>query len=91
VAVGVAALQVQAQAYASVVQLSSLDGSTGFRLDGVTSFDQSGSSVSAAGDGVDDLLIGARGAGPQWRRLWLQLCGVWCQRYRRIFLCSGQN
>ncbi|WP_206212401.1 integrin alpha [Wenzhouxiangella sp. XN79A] len=48
--------------------LSSLDGTTGFRLDGVASADGSGRAVSAAGDingdGVDDLLIGAYGADP---------------------------
>ncbi|MEE9344777.1 MAG: integrin alpha, partial [Methylococcales bacterium] len=45
------------------LELSSLDGSSGFVLNGVTAFDHSGGSVSAAGDvnsdGVDDLLIGA--------------------------------
>ncbi len=64
VAIGVAAPQ--AQAFAPVVQLSSLDGSSGFRLDGVTALDRSGRSVSTAGDvngdGIDDLLIGAFGA-----------------------------
>ena len=50
----------------AAVSLATLDGSTGFRLDGVASSDRSGSAVSAAGDvnddGVDDLLIGAPGA-----------------------------
>jgi hypothetical protein len=57
-----------AQAFEPVVQLSSLDGSTGFRLDGATAGDRSGRSVSAAGDvngdGIDDLLIGAYRAEP---------------------------
>ena len=48
--------------------LSSLDGTNGFRLDGVAADDRSGSAVSNAGDvngdGIADLLIGADGAGP---------------------------
>jgi hypothetical protein len=54
--------------YASAINLSTLNGSNGFRLDGVTAFDGSGQDVSAAGDvngdGLDDLIIGAYGAGP---------------------------
>ncbi|MEQ8844014.1 MAG: integrin alpha [Phycisphaerales bacterium] len=50
------------------LQLADLDGTTGFRLDGVDRFDQSGSSVASAGDvngdGIDDLIIGAPSAGP---------------------------
>ena len=50
------------------LELSSLDGSSGFVLNGVTGGDHSGVSVSAAGDvngdGVDDLLVGAAGADP---------------------------
>ena len=46
------------------VTLSSLDGSNGFILNGIDANDQSGSSVSSAGDvngdGYDDLIIGAR-------------------------------
>ena len=49
-------------------ELSSLDGSNGFRLDGIDSSDESGRSVGLAGDvngdGVGDLLIGAPGADP---------------------------
>jgi hypothetical protein len=55
-----------------LVQLSSLDGNSGFRLDGVTTADYSGNSVSAAGDingdGVDDLIIGSFGADPNGNR-----------------------
>ncbi|MEZ6061916.1 MAG: hypothetical protein R3C19_16345 [Planctomycetaceae bacterium] len=51
-----------------VVNLSTLDGSTGFRLDGVASDDRSGISVSDAGDmngdGFGDFIIGARVADP---------------------------
>ena len=50
----------------SSLSLSSLNGSNGFRLDGVNSFDRSGKTVSGAGDvngdGLDDLLIGAESA-----------------------------
>ena len=50
------------------LNLSKLDGTNGFSLSGVALFDYSGRSVSAAGDvngdGTDDLLIGAPGAGP---------------------------
>ena len=59
---------VHAQVFPPVVQLSSLDGTNGFKLDGESASDYSGSSVSAAGDingdGIDDLIVGARGADP---------------------------
>ena len=49
------------------LQLSALDGTNGFRLSGVAANDNSGLAVSMAGDvngdGMDDLLIGAPGAG----------------------------
>lgn len=54
--------------FASLIQLSSLDGSNGFRLDGVAAGDVSGVSVACAGDvngdAIDDLIIGALGASP---------------------------
>ncbi len=49
--------------FAGAVDLSSLDGDTGFQLGGVDLFESFGSSVAAAGevngDGIDDLVIGA--------------------------------
>ena len=54
--------------FGPVVELSSLDGSNGFVLNGVDAFDDSGFSVSGAGDingdGVDDLIIGSERASP---------------------------
>ncbi len=48
--------------------LSGLDGSTGFKMNGVAAGDNFGSSVRFAGDmnddGIDDLIVGAPGAGP---------------------------
>ena len=48
--------------FAADLDLSTLDGTNGFRLDGVQEFGVSGSSVSSAGDvngdGLDDLVIG---------------------------------
>ena len=54
--------------FASTISFSTLDGTTGFRLDGTAASDFSGRSVSGAGDvngdGFDDLIIGAEGADP---------------------------
>ena len=54
--------------FAAAIDLSTLDGTTGFRLDGIDENDFSGLSVSDAGDvngdGFDDVIIGARGADP---------------------------
>jgi len=45
------------------LNLSAIDGSNGIRFNGVANYDESGASVSAAGDingdGIDDLIIGA--------------------------------
>ncbi|MES1025729.1 hypothetical protein ABN584_22815 [Gloeocapsa sp. BRSZ] len=55
------------------VDLASLDGSNGFVLNGIDEFDQSGSSVSSAGDvngdGFDDVIIGATDADPNGKAL----------------------
>jgi hypothetical protein len=54
--------------FGAAIELSTLDGSTGFRIDGSDAGDRSGGSVSGAGDvngdGFDDLIIGAHGADP---------------------------
>jgi len=51
------------------MSLSSLNGSNGFRLDGVADYNHSGYSVNSAGDvngdGFDDLIIGAFNAEPK--------------------------
>ena len=65
-----------------MLNLSALDGSNGFILNGIDVFDYSGRSVSSAGDvngdGYDDLIIGAVFCQPEWgwfgRR---DLCGLW--------------
>src|SRR5919199_535669 len=50
------------------LNLSELNGRNGFAVNGILAGDSSGSSVSSAGDvngdGIDDLIIGARGADP---------------------------
>lgn len=54
--------------FPDTINLSSLDGLNGFRLNGVSASDFSGYSVSAAGDvngdGIDDLIIGAPSTNP---------------------------
>ncbi len=56
----------QAAGFTAVMNLSNLDGTNGFRLDGVAENDGSGGSVSSAGDvnddGFNDLIVGAAGA-----------------------------
>ncbi|MGV0105599.1 FG-GAP repeat protein [Nostoc sp. DSM 114160] len=64
------------------LNLSDLDGSNGFLINGIAEGDRLGNSVSNAGDingdGIDDLIIGAPYADPQrHHRFWAKLCGVW--------------
>ncbi len=58
----------KASGFASAIDLGSLNGSTGFRLDGIDADDRSGRSVASAGDvngdGFGDIVIGARGGDP---------------------------
>ena len=53
-----------AGAFPANLELSTLDGTTGFKLSGAMAGDVSGASVSAAGDingdGIADLIIGAK-------------------------------
>ncbi len=57
-----------ANGFTNQVDLSTLNGNNGFVIEGVNSNDLSGSSVSSAGDvngdGIDDVIIGARNADP---------------------------
>ena len=54
--------------FAPAFDLAALDGSNGFRLDGIGRDDQSGFSVAGAGDvngdGIGDLIVGASRADP---------------------------
>ena len=58
----------KASGFAASIDLSTLDGTTGFRLNGVAAWDGSGISVASAGDvngdGYDDLIVGAKYADP---------------------------
>ena len=62
---GAAGNQAFAQSFPSVMPLSALDGTNGFRLDGGKPWDFAGFSVSSAGDvnrdGIEDLIVGAPG------------------------------
>ena len=54
----------RASGFNAALDLSSLDGTNGFRLNGVAVYNNSGSSVSSAGDingdGFDDVIIGGK-------------------------------
>jgi Ca2+-binding RTX toxin-like protein len=58
----------KASGFAADLNLSTLDGSNGFQINGEATDDRSGVSVASAGDvngdGFDDLMIGANGADP---------------------------
>ncbi len=58
----------KAGGFASSVELSALDGSNGFKIEGAHTFDNAGISVAGNGDinrdGFADLIVGARGADP---------------------------
>ena len=58
----------RASGFAANLNLSTLDGTNGFRIPGEATFDFSGRSVAGAGDvngdGYDDLIIGSDGADP---------------------------
>ena len=57
--------------FSGAIDLSELDGSDGFRIDGESAGDLSGRSVSASdinGDGYNDIIIGAYGADPNGYR-----------------------
>ncbi len=56
-----------ASGFPASINLSTLNGTNGFILNGIDGFDQSGASVSSGdinGDGIDDVIIGARFADP---------------------------
>jgi Ca2+-binding RTX toxin-like protein len=57
-----------ASGFATNIDLSSLSGTTGFRLSGAAAYDNSGRSVASAGDvngdGFADVIVGAPGASP---------------------------
>jgi hypothetical protein len=61
----------KSDAWAATIALSSLDGTNGFRIDGVAANDASGASAAAAGDvngdGVGDLIVGAFTVDPAGR------------------------
>jgi len=61
----------KAGGFGASIELSSLNGTNGFRIDGTNIGDLAGESVSSAGDfngdGFDDLLVGAYGADPDGR------------------------
>jgi hypothetical protein len=67
------------------IELSALDGTDGFVLNGIDASDRSGVSVSSAGDvngdGVDDLIVGASSADPNGGPT--RARATWCSAARR--------
>ena len=85
----------KASGFSAAMDLSSFDGSNGFRLDGEAECDYSGSSVSTAGDvngdGFDDLIVGAGGV-IRMALTRLQLRGVWSSiRFHATMNLSNLN
>ena len=83
----------KASGFAANIDLSSLDGITGFKLSGAAEFDLSGSSVASAGDvngdGFADLIVGASLRQPARHLFRRELCGVrpglgLCRQYRSL-------
>ncbi|MEL7448441.1 MAG: hypothetical protein AAFN78_04485 [Pseudomonadota bacterium] len=56
------------QGFPAAIELASLNGSNGFLMKGIDNGDNAGFAVSSAGDingdGIDDIIVGARGADP---------------------------
>ena len=72
--------------FGASLNLSTLNGSNGFVINGIDAYDCSGGSVSNAGDingdGIDDLIIGASGADPNGQySAGSELRGVWQQQW----------
>ena len=78
----------KASGFAANIDLSSLDGSNGFKLSGVAANDLSGCSVASAGDvngdGFADLIIGAYGGDPHGKQC--RARPMWCSARPRGLL-----
>src|SRR5690348_152543 len=69
---GFVAEETASAVYQNPFELSSLNGANGFQVSGISVYDESGYSVSDAGDvnkdGYDDLIIGTYSASPDGRK-----------------------